>query len=144
MSRIRYPWFVPHLRQFKSGVEKADIMRYFILYHYGGIYADLDMESVRPIEPLLERHDRHWGVALASEPFDHAQNQDSRNLLVCNAMMISQPRHPFWEAVFKALLEKVPQLRHNTEDLSPVDTTACRALTSAHTYLADMCTGAMG
>eukprot|EP01047_Picozoa_sp_COSAG01_P097043 COSAG01_NODE_27432_length_685_cov_18.373720_2_plen_48_part_00 len=46
MSRNRYPWFVPHLQQFKSGVEKADIMRYFILYHHGGIYADLDMEAV--------------------------------------------------------------------------------------------------
>jgi hypothetical protein len=44
-----YPWFVPHLRQFKSGVEKADIMRYFILYHHGGIYADLDMEAVSPL-----------------------------------------------------------------------------------------------
>ena len=129
LIRNHYPWFYKHIGAFKTGVEKADIMRYFILYHYGGIYADLDMESVRPIEPLLERHDRHWGVALASEPFDHAQNQDSRNLLVCNAMMISQPRHPFWEAVFKALLEKVPQLRHNTEDLSPVDTTGPVLLT---------------
>lgn len=54
---------------FKTGVEKADIMRYFILYHYGGIYADLDMEAVRPIEPLLAKHDKNFGVALASVRF---------------------------------------------------------------------------
>jgi hypothetical protein len=131
LIETHYPWFYKHMGAFRTGVEKADIIRYFILYHYGGIYADLDMEAVRvqacsscaavncfahilvdygqvrPIEPLLAKHDAHFGVALASEPFDHAQNQGGRNMLVCNAMMVSQPKHPFWEAVFKALLEQV-------------------------------------
>ena len=42
-----YPWFQKHIGAFKSGVEKADILWYFILYHYGGVYADLDMECLR-------------------------------------------------------------------------------------------------
>lgn len=53
-------------------------------------------------------------------------------MLVCNAMMVSQPRHPFWEAVFRALLEQVPRLkaaRAAGEDLSPVDTTGPVLLT---------------
>lgn len=45
--------------------------RYFILYHHGGLYADLDMEAVRPIEPLLRKHDHDFGVVLGSEPYDH-------------------------------------------------------------------------
>jgi mannosyltransferase OCH1-like enzyme len=40
-----YPWFHRHLGAFKTGVEKADIVRYFVLYHYGGVYADLSTPS---------------------------------------------------------------------------------------------------
>jgi hypothetical protein len=53
-------------------------------------------------------------------------------MLVCKAMMVSQPKHPFWEAVFRALLEQVPRLkaaRAGGEDLSPVDTTGPVLLT---------------
>jgi hypothetical protein len=66
-----YPWFVPHLRQFKSGVEKADIMRYFILYHHGGIYADLDMEAVSPLCLATPSHMMvalSWGTVSACAP----------------------------------------------------------------------------
>jgi hypothetical protein len=66
-----YPWFVPHLRQFKSGVEKADIMRYFILYHHGGIYADLDMEAVSPLCLATPSHMMvalPWGTVSACAP----------------------------------------------------------------------------
>lgn len=124
-----YPWFHKHIENFKSGVEKADILRYFILYHFGGVYADLDMECLRPWEPLLARHDRSMQCALGAEPHAHAKKQGERNLLLCNALMISAPKHPFWEAVFNALLDKVPQVKADAAYgawSSPVDTTgAC-------------------
>ena len=53
-------------------------------------------------------------------------------MLVCNAMMGSQPKHPFWEAVFRACLEQVPRIkaaRAGGDDLSPVDTTGPVLLT---------------
>ena len=120
-----YPWFYKHIGKFKSGVEKADIMRYFILYHHGGVYADLDMECLRPWEPLLRRHDEDFQAVLGSEPHQHAQKQGSRNLLICNAMMFSAAKHPFWEEVFNKLLDRVPELQMNNggEWVSPVDTT---------------------
>jgi hypothetical protein len=121
-----YPWFYKHIDKFKSGVEKADIMRYFILYHHGGVYADLDMECLRPWEPLLRRHDEGFQCALGAEPHQHAQKQGSRNMLICNAMMFSVAGHPFWEEVFNKLLDRVPELGMNAaggEWVSPVDTT---------------------
>lgn len=33
--------------------QKADIMRYEILYRYGGIYLDIDMEVLKPLDELL-------------------------------------------------------------------------------------------
>lgn len=37
--------------------------------------------------------------------------QGSRNMLVCNAMMASKRRHPYWEAVFAALLNQIPKIK---------------------------------
>lgn len=34
--------------------QKADIVRYEVLYQYGGIYVDIDMECFKNIEPLLQ------------------------------------------------------------------------------------------
>jgi mannosyltransferase OCH1-like enzyme len=40
------------LRNVKKGAQKADIMRYFIMEKYGGIYLDADITPHRSLEPL--------------------------------------------------------------------------------------------
>jgi hypothetical protein len=80
------------------------------------------MECLRPWEPLLVRHDREFGCALGAEPHAHAVNQGGRNQLVCNAVMLSAPRHGLWERVFARLLRSA-QTPEALEGLSPVDTT---------------------
>lgn len=64
-------------KKFRSGIEKSDILRYLLLYHYGGVYADLDVECLRPFEPLLRRHSgkSSFGCVFGAEPHGHAQNQ---------------------------------------------------------------------
>ena len=37
----------------KRIIQKADILRYWVLYEYGGIYTDADSECVKPIESLI-------------------------------------------------------------------------------------------
>ena len=39
----------------RETIEVSDMLRYFFLYEFGGIYLDLDMEPVNPFLPLLER-----------------------------------------------------------------------------------------
>lgn len=36
---------------------KSDILRYEILYKFGGIYVDCDVEPLKPIEPLIQHFD---------------------------------------------------------------------------------------
>jgi hypothetical protein len=90
------------------------------------------MEAIRPIAQLLEAHDTNFGVALGSEPYDHAMAQGSRNMLICNAMMISRRHHPYWEAVFSALLGQIGKIKTADEPLSPVDTTGPVLLTQLY------------
>ena len=44
---------VKYINDTKSYAQKADIMRLEILYNYGGIYIDIDIEVIKNLEPLL-------------------------------------------------------------------------------------------
>lgn len=37
-----YPWFLPTYKGYKHPVQRVDVVKYFVLRHYGGIYIDLD------------------------------------------------------------------------------------------------------
>lgn len=38
-------------------VERADVLRLEVLWRYGGVYVDIDMECLKPIDRLVEGHD---------------------------------------------------------------------------------------
>jgi hypothetical protein len=57
------------------------------MYLFGGVYADLDMESLKPLDPLLAGHQAL--LAWMGPPDDHPHN-------IPNAWMASEPGHPFW------------------------------------------------
>lgn len=42
------------LDRLRTPAERADMLRYELLYRFGGIYVDTDIECLRSIEPLLE------------------------------------------------------------------------------------------
>ncbi|KAL4076086.1 glycosyltransferase family 32 protein [Scleroderma citrinum] len=48
-----YPWFLDTFDNYKFTIQRADAIRYFVLHHYGGIYLDLDIGCLRPLDPLL-------------------------------------------------------------------------------------------
>lgn len=48
-----YPWFLDHFDNYKYPIQRADVIRYFVLYHYGGVYIDLDIGCLKPMDPLL-------------------------------------------------------------------------------------------
>ena len=48
-----YDYFYDTYLNYSSNIQRADAMRYFYLYHFGGLYVDLDFECLGNIEPLL-------------------------------------------------------------------------------------------
>jgi len=120
-----YNWFLPIYDGYPENIMRVDAVRYFMLYHYGGLYVDLDFECLRPLEPLLIGRQ----VVIALEPPEHLEihsvQQPSFNKLICNALMASQPRHLFWEWVFQELII--------SQDASyPLDATGPFMLTRAY------------
>jgi len=89
-----YPEHLHVYDSYKKNIQRVDFVRVLYLYHFGGLYVDLDFECYRSNIPLLL--DR--SLVFASEPLEHAKSQ-KRNRMLCNAWMASIPKHPFWLAV---------------------------------------------
>lgn len=103
----KYP---KHLRQYDrmSGIKRADIARLVALSVYGGVYADIDVEATRSLEPLLvaaEASDA--AVLLGEENFVHSVLLEHKSEpLVSNAVMIGAAGHAFWEEVLQEIFSK--------------------------------------
>ena len=104
LLRDHYPWFLPVYDGYPENIMRVDAARYFILHRFGGVYADLDLECLRPIDSLLEGKQ----AVIGREPPGHvaeckATERGHFDRILCNAFMASVPGHPFWEHVMRAL-----------------------------------------
>lgn len=92
----KYEWFLPIYDSYPYAVQKADSIRYFILYEYGGIYSDIDLEPYKCLTSLLNKY-KHKNCILY-----RSANSD----MITNDFMISKPGNVFWKKVFNELILK--------------------------------------
>lgn len=103
-----YPMFWPMYQEYAgttadfiaTRIHAADMWRYFVLHKEGGVYADLDVEAVRNVEKVVERH----SLIVATEPVAHSVVLENIPRMSNNAFLASRPGHPFWMKVFSRLL----------------------------------------
>ena len=81
-----YPDFIATYDAYSYNIQRADAIRYFILHHFGGLYVDLDIECLRPVDDLVL--DKPFIIAY--EPRIHAE-QLGEARMVGNAFMASIP-----------------------------------------------------
>ena len=94
-----YPWFLPKFRSYPYGIQRADTFRYFVLYHYGGIYSDFDNVPTREFFTEWYEQYKHEQVILPlCRPGGAFANQDLTNYFLC-----SEPKHTFWIHVWNLL-----------------------------------------
>lgn len=85
-----YPSFLKRYDGYAYPIQRVDALRYFILYHFGGIYMDLDIGcDDLSIENLLY----YDAVIPKTKPIGYS-----------NDMLISRKGHPF----FKQLIDHLP------------------------------------
>jgi len=95
-----YPWFLEKYDSYPQNIQRADAIRYFILYHYGGVYSDLDIGIQSP-ERFLQIYNlvKHEKIVLCKS-INPVGSQD-----LTNALSMSQPRQDFWFVVWDQLFE---------------------------------------
>ncbi len=85
--RTRFPWFLPTYDAYPAEIYRADAVRYFYLYCFGGIYADMDVECLKPLDDLLPLGGVVLGQMGPDPDFPHS---------LPNAIMASAPRQRLW------------------------------------------------
>ena len=101
-----YPWFLPIFDGYATPICRVDAVRYFLLRHYGGVYADLDFECLRPLDDLLEGREAVLGLEPDRHMDWHHEKMAEHAALACNAWMASRPGHPFWDHVIDWLVRE--------------------------------------
>lgn len=102
-----YPGVLPVYVGYRDAIRRSDAARYLLLDHFGGVYADLDTECLRPFEELVPEN----RVVLCHEPPSqwHVQaSHGARPFVLFNGLMAGPPGHPFW----RELVERLPACRH--------------------------------
>ena len=110
----RFPSYLKLWDALPQNIMRADLMRYFILWEFGGVYVDLDVEALLPLDRLVEALRQQAGsqsrgrgtvrgggpgCILGQEPWVHAHVLYNADRLICNAIMMSCPGHPLWRVV---------------------------------------------
>jgi mannosyltransferase OCH1-like enzyme len=95
-----YPEFFATYDAYRAPIMRVDAARYLWMSHFGGVYADLDMEPVRALDELLDTDGAQ--IAMACEPPSHCRLH-GKPLILSNAFLASAPRHPAWQEVMALL-----------------------------------------
>jgi len=100
-----FPWFYETYLAYSPGILRADIWRVLVLYRYGGVYADVDVECLRPLNELLEAvgHDS-WELLLTRDHPMHERNLFGGQAMWMNDFMIAKPRARFLKRAIDAFV----------------------------------------
>ncbi|XP_074641134.1 uncharacterized protein LOC141898888 [Tubulanus polymorphus] len=105
----RFPKYIEMFRNYPKYMERADAMRFFVLYEFGGVYADLDVSALRPWDEQLTRahtllipedHEAHTVLLFGLES------------IAMSAIIMSTPGHQF----FAHIIRNLPAVDKNTDE----------------------------
>lgn len=100
----KFPWFLDRYNSYAREIFRADIIRFFFLYVYGGFYADMDSECLRPLEAMRGMGDVLVGRMGSDNDFEHS---------IPNAIMASRPKQAIWLLAVALASERLAELQRN-------------------------------
>ena len=82
-----YPNFYKIYNSARTGVQRGDIARLMIVYHYGGIYIDLDILLLKDIDNIIDFSKDRFNISL--EPSEQTKMLYKTDTYICNAFFAS-------------------------------------------------------
>mgnify|MGYP003117119502 CR=1 FL=1 len=105
--KLIVPHFFSLYNEFNYFIEKIDFFRYAVLWKYGGVYADMDLECLMDINELMDGK-----VVLPVE------NSFGRNM-IGQYFMISPPNHPIWMDFMYYIIKNYSPKKYVTYSTGP-------------------------
>ena len=106
---LNRPDIVHTYRSLTTKIIKADLLRYLIAYVEGGIYADIDVEALRPISRFIPSRfdekdiDLVIGIEIDQPDFKDHPILGPKSMSFCQWTFMSKPKHP----VMLHLIDKI-------------------------------------
>ena len=105
--RHKYPNYVKLYSNYSAMIFKTDVMRYFVLYDIGGIYLDLDVECLQPLDVWTTLS----AAILSHETYEQVFLMRQRTKPnVMTTILASRPHHPFYK-LLQLNLEKYHKMK---------------------------------
>lgn len=110
-----FPQYLKDYDGFTQNIERVDFARYIMLY-LGGVYADLDTYPLKPIDKFVAMNK----IVLGREPLEHAEKIYNREVVLCNAFMISPPKQQFWIDFMDYIIENYEPYYKAVDNTGPM------------------------
>ncbi|KAJ3120092.1 hypothetical protein HK098_004891, partial [Nowakowskiella sp. JEL0407] len=72
LVEAEFPWFLETYDKLPKNIHRADAVRYCYMYKYGGVYADLDVDALKPMNELFPK---------LSARYSRLSEEDKRNFV---------------------------------------------------------------
>ena len=106
-----YPEYYTTYQRLPIFIQKLDFFRYLAIYHYGGFYFDMDVESHIPLDDAVLNHSAVFPVDEYADEDDCKRHRmkslckNGQNFLLGQYAFGSTPKHPF----MKMLVDEIHQ-----------------------------------
>lgn len=98
LIREHYSWFYEHFLNYPWMIQRIDAVRYFIIYHFGGLASDIDMAAKRNMNPLIENYiNNGYDVILLPSVMDIMGG-------LANGFTVAAPKNHFHSKVIRNLM----------------------------------------
>ena len=112
LIRKKYPTYLSLYQGYELEIQRSDMIRFLILYEFGGIYADLDMEVLKPLDDIIQG--KPCLLAAATEEVATVFLETNETFITNNALIACKPRH----RLLKLILEGFFKGRRNKDVMS--------------------------
>lgn len=129
----RYVWFLDVYDGYPKEIYRADIVRFFFLLEFGGFYADMDTECLRPV-----------GAGAGDVRLCRMGRIDAFEHSIPNAVMASRRGQAFWLLAIRMAIEQAMAARDGAGFDGPEAMTGPVLLKRAHDAYVRMDAGAVG
>ena len=93
----------------------ADLLRYMLMYEYGGVYSDIDTECVRPVHEWNVSEGSNLVIGLEADELDESTFDDTQvkefdlvyRLQITQWTLMSKPGHPVMARAIDRIVERV-------------------------------------
>jgi len=108
---LNRPDIVHTYRSLTAKIIKADLLRYLIMYVEGGVYADIDVEALRPVERFIPSRfdekdiDMVIGIEIDQPEFKDHAILGPKSMSFCQWTFMSKPRVPVMMQLVDHIIE---------------------------------------